>query len=202
MKSSEPIKGKSMSADAFRARVETFRKYLEASDAVRRRWDAHFREARDRGIVIAAGRAGAILNAYVVIHTLRHATGCRLPVVVAHYGEAEFRATTREYFAAAFDDISFVDLEQVEYPTHHVPLESGGSRRELGYKLKIYPASSWCRSGIRLIRRIAPEPVHLIAERAEGRAHSITERPPSAKLLFCIHYSGYFQRGPTPGDTM
>jgi hypothetical protein len=138
LKSSEPIKGKSMSADAFRARVETFRKYLEASDAVRRRWDAHFREARDRGIVIAAGRAGAILNAYVVIHTLRHATGCRLPVVVAHYGEAEFRATTREYFAAAFDDISFVDLEQVEYPTHHVPLESGGSRRELGYKLKIF----------------------------------------------------------------
>ncbi len=138
LKGSEPMKGKPISTETFRNRVETFRKYLEASEAVRRRWSTHFQAARDRGIVIAAGRAGAILNAYVVLHTLRHGAGCKLPVVIAYHGEAEFRETTRAFFATTFDDVEFMDLEQVEYPDHHVNLDSGDNRRELGYKLKIY----------------------------------------------------------------
>lgn len=138
LRGSDPTKGKQMAAEAFRKRVETFRKYLASSEAVERRWALQLSQSRDRGIVIAAGRAGAILNAYVVIHTLRHGTGCKLPVVVAHYGEAEFRDTTRAFFAAAFEDVEFVDLERVEYPSHHVQLDSGGNRRELGYKLKIF----------------------------------------------------------------
>lgn len=138
LKGSEPLKGKPISADAFRNRVETFRKYLGASEAVHRRWSAHFRAARNRGIVIAAGRAGAILNAFVVLHTLRHGAGCKLPVVLAYHGEAEFKETTRAFFATTFDDVEFMDLEQIEYPDHHMPLNSGDNRRELGYKLKIY----------------------------------------------------------------
>ncbi len=138
LKGSEPTKGKQISSEAFRDRVETFRKYLEASEAVHRRWNAHFDAARDRGIVIAAGRAGAILNAYVVLHTLRHGAGCKLPVVLAYHGEAEFKETTRAFFATPFDDVEFIDLEQVEYPEYHVSLDSGDNRRELGYKLKIY----------------------------------------------------------------
>lgn len=138
LKGSEPTRGKPISAEAFRSRVETFRKYLEASEAVRRRWNAHFGAARDRGIVVAAGRAGAILNAYVVLHTLRQGAGCKLPVVLAYYGESEFKETTRAFFATTFDDVQFLDLEQVAYPDHHVPLDSGDNRRELGYKLKIY----------------------------------------------------------------
>lgn len=138
LKTSELGRGKTLSADTLRARVETFRKYLEASNAVRTKWRAHFEIARDRGIVIAAGRAGALLNAYVVLHTLRHGTKCKLPVVLAYYGESEFKQTTRAFFAATFDDVEFVDMEKVPYPDHHVPLDTGGSRRELGYKLKIY----------------------------------------------------------------
>jgi hypothetical protein len=139
LKSSEPQMGKSIPIYSLRARIETFRKHLRASNDVRRQWNTHFNRARDKGIVIAAGRAGAILNAFVVLHTLRRGAGCTLPVVLAYYGDSEFKNTTRAYFKAAFDDVEFLDLQQVEYPVHHVPLElSDGSRRELGYKLKIF----------------------------------------------------------------
>jgi hypothetical protein len=139
LKISEPQNGKALPEYSLRARIETFRKLLKASHDVRRQWNDHFNQARDRGIVIAAGRAGAIINSYVVLHTLRKGTGSRLPVVLAHYGEEEFKNVTRAYFKATFSDIEFLDLKRLPYPDHHVPLElEGGDRRELGYKLKIF----------------------------------------------------------------
>lgn len=42
-----------------------------------------------RGIVICAGGASYFTNAYVLIHVLRNALGCRLPIEVWHLGPAE-----------------------------------------------------------------------------------------------------------------
>jgi hypothetical protein len=42
-----------------------------------------------RGIVICAGGASYFTNAYVLVHVLRNALGCRLPIEVWHLGPAE-----------------------------------------------------------------------------------------------------------------
>jgi hypothetical protein len=138
LKETEPELGKPLSIGFFRSRAEAFRKYLSVSRSVRDRWNDLFRSAKDQGIVISAGRAGAILNAYVVLHTLRLGTNCSLPVVIAHYGEEEFKQTTREFFRQNFENIEFLDLQRVQYPEHHLSLDIVGNRREFGYKLKVF----------------------------------------------------------------
>ena len=138
LKETEPELGKPLSIGFFRSRIEAFRKYLSVSRSVRDRWNDLFRGAKDQGIIISAGRAGAILNAYVVLHTLRLGTNCSLPVVIAHYGEEEFKKTTREFFVRSFENIEFLDLQRVQYPEHHLSLDIVANRREFGYKLKVF----------------------------------------------------------------
>lgn len=42
-----------------------------------------------RGLVIAAGGARLFTNAYVLVHMLRHALGCSLPIELWHFGPSE-----------------------------------------------------------------------------------------------------------------
>ncbi len=42
-----------------------------------------------RGVVICAGGPMLFTNAYVLAHVLRNALGCRLPIEVWHFGDAE-----------------------------------------------------------------------------------------------------------------
>ena len=42
-----------------------------------------------RGIVICAGGSALFTNAYVLIHVLRNALQCRLPIEVWYFGSAE-----------------------------------------------------------------------------------------------------------------
>lgn len=138
LRETQPEPGKPLSVGFLRSRVEAFRKYLAASKSLRDDWNKHFENSRSRGIVIAAGRAGAILNAFVVLHTLRHGANCTLPVVIAHFGEEEFKGTTKRFFKSQYNNVKFLDLKAKKYPGHHIPLELGGNRREFGYKLKVY----------------------------------------------------------------
>ena len=138
LRETRPEPGKPLSVGFLRSRIEAFRKYLAASKKVRDDWNDKFHKSRKRGIMIAAGRAGAIINSFVVLHTLRQGTNCTLPVVIAHFGEDEFKKTTKAFFKSLYKDIEFLDLKEEMYPDHHVPLEVGGNRREFGYKLKVY----------------------------------------------------------------
>lgn len=138
LRETEPESGKPLSVGFLRSRIEAFRKYLAASKNVRDDWNNQLKNSRKRGIVIAAGRAGAIINSFVVLHTLRHGTNCTLPVVIAHFGEDEFKKTTKIFFKSLFNDIEFLDLKDQAYPEHHIPLQVGANRREFGYKLKVY----------------------------------------------------------------
>lgn len=103
-----------------RSRISAFRKYLKVSSNLKDNWNVHFGTVKQRGILISAGRAGAILNSFVVVHTIRHAVKSKLPIVIAHYGEEEFKAITRKFFEDSFSDIEFIDLEKEDYPEHHV----------------------------------------------------------------------------------
>ena len=138
LRETQPEPGKPLSVGFIRSRIEAFRKYLAASKNVRHEWNNKFKNSRQRGIMIAAGRAGAIINSFVVLHTLRHGTNCTLPVVIAHFGDDEFKKTTKTFFKTLYADIEFLDLKEELYPEHHIPLEVGGNRREFGYKLKVF----------------------------------------------------------------
>jgi hypothetical protein len=160
LKETEPEAGRPLTVKFMRSRIAAFRKYLKVSRNLKESWNYQFAKSQQRGILIAAGRAGAVLNAYVVMYTLRHGVKSTLPVVIAHYGDSELKKATRDFFQVVFDDLSFLDLETEEYPDHHVrcghwcfqdccgtnhsficlqlPIDSGGNRRELGYKLKVY----------------------------------------------------------------
>ena len=87
LRETQPEPGKPLSVGFIRSRIEAFRKYLAASKNVRHEWNNKFKNSRQIGIMIAAGRAGAIINSFVVLHTLRHVTNCTLPVVIAHFGD-------------------------------------------------------------------------------------------------------------------
>ena len=106
---------------ALKMQISAFRHYLSSSRTLRQKWNKKFNSYVDKGIIVAAGRAGAIYNAFVTLYSLRKGTGCTLPVVVAYYGEKEFKPSTREFFKKWFWNIQFLDLEKLDYPSdHHV----------------------------------------------------------------------------------
>ena len=120
LKETEPEAGRPLTVKFMRSRIAAFRKYLIVSRNLKKSWNDQFAQSQQRGILIAAGRAGAVLNAYVVMYTLRHGVKSTLPVVIAHYGDTEFKKATRDFFQVVFNDLSFLDLETEEYPDHHV----------------------------------------------------------------------------------
>jgi len=120
LKETEPEAGRPLTVKFMRSRIAAFRKYLIVSRNLKELWNDHFAKSQQRGILIAAGRAGAVLNSYVVMYTLRHGVKSTLPVVIAHYGDAEFKKATRDFFQVVFHDLNFLDLETEEYPDHHV----------------------------------------------------------------------------------
>jgi hypothetical protein len=81
------------------------------------------------------------MNAFVVLHVLRHTLHCRLPVIVAHFGSEEFSNATKAFFMEHIPDLEFLNIGGTpkEWPPHHVYLDSYGSEpRDVGYKIKVW----------------------------------------------------------------
>jgi len=117
---SQPENDDALEASTIRLRMAAMRAFIASSDELRKGWREHLDASEPRGILVPAGRATAVVNAFVMLHTLRHTVGCRLPVVLAHWGEREIHPGTRLFFSKHIPGIDFLDLSTLPYPSHHV----------------------------------------------------------------------------------
>eukprot|EP00879_Flechtneria_rotunda_P014025 GHRR01014652.1.p1 GENE.GHRR01014652.1~~GHRR01014652.1.p1 ORF type:complete len:223 (+),score=62.91 GHRR01014652.1:328-996(+) len=86
-------------------------------------YKARLQQLRDlpdkRGILISAGKPHHIGNTAILLHVLRRQHNCSLPVEIAYRGDREVDQQTRETLVAAFAPLTWLNLEQQPYPTHH-----------------------------------------------------------------------------------
>jgi hypothetical protein len=159
--------------ELFHQRRAALAEVLAGDGALARRWARRLAAARPRGVAITAGNAGPMSNAFVVTYVLRKTLGCRLPLVIMHWGAAEVAPGVPARFRAhGLDNVEFVDAA-ADYPAHHRPMWRNGVFDPLveePYKVKLaglYSAP---------FREVRPLVMH--SETADAR-HS---RGPAARL--------------------
>ena len=91
---------------------------------------AHYSAGRfaGAGVVICAGGAAMFTNAFVLIHVLRNALGCRLPIEVWHFGQEELSARMQLLLHEL--DARTVDALEV--------LKNHPAKISNGWQLKVY----------------------------------------------------------------
>jgi len=78
-------------------RIEDFLTFLESSEDLRIQWRTRMKAASPLGILIPAGRASAVLNAFPVLHVIRNKLNCTLPIVMAYYGDEQLGKSTMSW---------------------------------------------------------------------------------------------------------
>lgn len=126
-----------------RRRLAAFKEYLWTSKALRREWNSHLSKSRPLGIIVSAGGAKPLMNAFVMLRVLRYSIKTTLPIVLVHYGGEEFTNATKSFFKEHIPDLEFMDVKVQDpvqdWPKHHLRLETPSTpRRELGYKIKVW----------------------------------------------------------------
>jgi hypothetical protein len=114
-------------------RVETFGQYLKASKAVSRQWEKE-KNHTNIGILVMVGRGLSCSDAIVTSmsmkeHALKRA---RVPIMIAHYGSFWCSKASIEYMSVisstpecggkCLQNVSMLNLKNLEYPKHHLPL--------------------------------------------------------------------------------
>jgi len=117
---SRPNEDQILTHEIMRQRIEDFLTVLQSGEDLRIQWRTHMKTASPLGIVVPAGRASAVLNAFPVLHVIRNKLNCTLPIVVAYYGVEELGNATITFFNLHISDIQFSDLRSLPYPGHHV----------------------------------------------------------------------------------
>lgn len=126
-----------------RRRLAAFKEYLWTSKSLRRDWNVHLSNSRPLGIIVSAGGAKPLMNAFVMLRVLRENIKTPLPIVLVHYGDEELTNATKSFFTEFIPNLEFMDVKvndpQQDWPKHHLRLESPSTkRRELGYKIKTW----------------------------------------------------------------
>jgi hypothetical protein len=118
-------------AELLAARRAALATVLDSDAGVRRAWNARLAAAAPRGLVVCAGGAQPLVNAFVSLYVLHHTLNSTLPAALLHWGPAEVSGGTRAFFGVHLPSVRFIDIAE-EYPEWHRPL----SGAELGYQLK------------------------------------------------------------------
>ena len=114
-------------------------KNLLKTDTIKEAWKKELANLEPKGIVYTAGGAEQLTNAFASMMTLRNVTRCKLPIVVCHFGD-EISERNKQFFHQHIEDLSFLDLSQVLFPSYHLPVFDGYAAprsREDGYMVKI-----------------------------------------------------------------
>ena len=125
--------GDVMSHESQSDRVDTFGQYLKVSKAVSRQWEKE-KNHTNIGIVVMVGRGLSCSDAIVTSMSMKkHALkGARVPIMIAHYGSFWCSKASIEYMSVissrpecggkCLQNVSMLDLKNLEYPKHHLPL--------------------------------------------------------------------------------
>jgi hypothetical protein len=70
-------------------------------------------QRRERGIVMCAGGAGLLTQAYTNLDVLRNHHGCRLPVALYYVGREEMPSECQRFFEESFSDLRCIDATQI-----------------------------------------------------------------------------------------
>jgi len=97
LRESQPKEDRPLTHKKMRRRMKDFRTVLESSEELRIQWRKRMDEASPRGIVVPAGRASAVLNAFPVLHVIRNKLNCTLPIVMAYYGDEQLGKSTMSW---------------------------------------------------------------------------------------------------------
>jgi hypothetical protein len=121
--------------ELLRERRSAFETLIQSDQEVRRAWNTRLASAAPRGIVICAGGAQPLVNAFVSLYVQHTTLNSSLPVAVLHWGEAEVSSGTRLFFSVHLPCVRFIDMSN-DYPKWHRPLGSARNIQEMGFQLK------------------------------------------------------------------
>ena len=99
-------------------------KDLLKTNTIKEAWKKELANLEPKGIVYTAGGAEQLTNAFASMMTLRRVTRCKLPIVVCHFGD-EISERNKQFFHKHIEDLSFLDLSQVLFPSYHLQVFDG-----------------------------------------------------------------------------